>query len=120
MSGRKRQAVAPLRAADLAKTRQQQQAPPAVEPVAAPPEVEQRPAEAPTPVNAATTTPGRRIKYSQNMDEAVYDNIELVVRLSRRSLHRHVTKAEVLDALINRCADDASLRDQIIDDLRNK
>jgi hypothetical protein len=117
MSGRKRQAVAPLRAADLAKTRQQ--SPPVVERSA--PEVERRPADAVTPVVAATTElPERKIKYSQNMDESVHENLELIVRLSRRSLRRHVTKAQVLDALINRCADDASLRDQIIDDLGSR
>lgn len=117
MTGRKRHAVAPLRAADLAKVRQQQGS--AVE---SQPEVEQPPAAAvATPVNAATTElPERKIKYSQNMDEAVHENLELVVRLARRSLRRHVTKAQVLDVLINRCADDASLRDQIIDDLAGR
>ncbi|MGD9631608.1 MAG: hypothetical protein AB7H53_19240 [Hyphomicrobium sp.] len=119
MSTTRRKTVKPLRAADLAKARGA--TPPAAEPVLPAPVVEVVPAVEKLPQTASNTLDDnapRTIKYSQNFDEATHENLELIVRLCRRKLRRHVTKSQVLEALINRTADDASLRDQIIDDLR--
>ncbi|MEU7812971.1 hypothetical protein [Pseudonocardia sp. NPDC049154] len=39
-----------------------------------------------------------------------------LIKRARRKLHRHVDKAMVFLALIDLVADDASLRDQVIDE----
>jgi hypothetical protein len=86
--------------------------------------LDEPPAEVVTaePVVAAPVVPTkeRTSKFTANLDPktaAAFDELALV---ARRKLERRVEKIEVLKALIMLAADDASLRDQEIAEVRER
>lgn len=85
------------------------------------PSVEQRPARALVASPGAQrrpTEPGSRlVKYSLQLDEDTSEVFDDLVKKARRRLGRHVDKAMIVRAVLGLMADDASLRDQVIDEV---
>ncbi len=83
------------------------------------------PADAPSAVESVKGAPAagvedkvRKTKYSIQLDDADAVRFDELALVARRKLGRRVDKSELLRALLLLAADDASLRDQVIDQLR--
>jgi len=75
------------------------------------------PARAPRAPEKAEQRPGG-VKYTAVLDDDTTDAFETLTRVARRRLGRHVDKIEVMRALLLLAADDTSVRDQMIENLR--
>lgn len=73
------------------------------------------PAETPKPVTAAEKP--RTTKYTALLDDLTAVAFDELALIARRKLGRRVDKSQLMRALILLAADDASLRDQVIDQL---
>ncbi|QJY51202.1 hypothetical protein [Pseudonocardia broussonetiae] len=92
-------------------------------PAAPAPEV---PDEVVAEVPVAVTTPEpvrtakqRTSKFTANLDPQLALAFDELAMAARRRLERRVDKLDVLKALIMLAADDASLRDQVINEIEN-
>ena len=110
---RNRPKTRPLRASDLApKTRTAAAAP---ETVAASVVESTTPTADRLAVPTAAREAPAKIKFTASLELDTADSFDLLARAARRKLGRQVAKLDVLTALISLAADDASLRDQMID-----
>lgn len=73
------------------------------------------PASAPTPATTAGKPDKRPNKYTVLLDDRTAVAFDELALVARRKLGRRVDKSALLRALILLAADDASLRDQVID-----
>ncbi|MFR9807365.1 hypothetical protein ACL02T_34495 [Pseudonocardia sp. RS010] len=101
---RRRGKVAPLRASDIARVR------------------EQAPAPASGVGNDTTTQTASRVnggtpksKFTASLDFDQLDQFDRLAAAARRKLAMQVDKLDVLTALVQLAADDAALRDQMIE-----
>lgn len=86
---------------------------PAAQPAEMPAEVEPAPAPKPQPAPAVRTT----TKYTALLDDPTAVAFDELALIARRKLGRRVDKSQLMRALILLAADDASLRDQVIDQI---
>lgn len=75
--------------------------------------IEPTPAPAPSP--ARVTEKARTTKYTALLDDATGVAFDELALMARRKLGRRIDKSQLMRALILLAADDASLRDQVID-----
>lgn len=73
------------------------------------------PTPAPTPSTARVTEKARTTKYTALLDDATGVAFDELALMARRKLGRRIDKSQLMRALILLAADDASLRDQVID-----
>src|SRR5258707_246871 len=87
-------------------------------PAAAPAPRAETPAAVPAQgASPATESVGRTIRYSMLLDEDTSEVFDDLVKKAKRRLSRHVDKSMLVRAVISMLADDASLRDQVFDEV---
>jgi hypothetical protein len=90
---------------------------PAARPGPSAPPSSPTPSTAPRAPQKTEQRPGG-VKYTAVLDDDTTDAFETLTRVARRRLGRHVDKIEVMRALLLLAADDTSVRDQMIENLR--
>ncbi len=78
---------------------------------------EPKQAARPARARRATSDGGRIVKFTLELNEDESDQLDELVRRGKRHLRQHVDKAKLMRAALRLIADDASLRDQVFDEV---